>query len=168
MRPHWQWADDTFENRRRVPGPLNTVTCGKVIQRWITSVIFQHAPTSVIMRAREKNKVVLLRAWEYPKTGIKLHWNRRSENNRTISAGRGGRGLSLPALSCCCQREGKEGATSSSTCRKPSFSLHARCSVCHRLKPDIMTVETHRMAHSCTCCVNEAHSRMQSCISPVL
>lgn len=73
-------------------------------------------------------------------------------------------GLSLPALSCCCQREGKEGAISS-TCRKPSFSLHVRCSVCHRLKPDIMTLETHRMAHSCTCRVNAAHSKMQQVAS---
>lgn len=73
MSPHWQWADDTFENCRRVPGPLNIVIYGKDIQRWITSVIFQQAPTSVIMRAREKNTVVLLRVWEYPKTGFKLH-----------------------------------------------------------------------------------------------
>ena len=29
MSPHWQWADDTFENCRRVPGPLNIVTYGK-------------------------------------------------------------------------------------------------------------------------------------------
>ena len=56
---------------------------GNVIQRWITSVIFQQAPTSVIMRAREKTTVVLLRAWEYPKTGFKLHRNRRCENDRT-------------------------------------------------------------------------------------
>ena len=154
---------------------------GNVIQRWITSVIFQQAPTSVIMRAREKTTVVLLRAWEYPKTGFKLHRNRWCENDRTacwmwrpglslldaearaLPAGCGGQGspccmwrpglslldvearalpagcggqdspcwmwrpgLSLPAPSCCCQRGGKETATSPPTAGSPPSAHTSR------------------------------------------
>ena len=95
---------------------------GNVIQRWITSVIFQQAPTSVIMRAREKTTVVLLRAWEYPKTGFKLHRNRRCENDRT-ACWMWRPGLSLLDAEARALPAGCEGQGSPCWMRRPGLSL---------------------------------------------